>query len=51
MTLELEATTDILKRTCAAKRIADRGGLAAETENVLENGRQKLMERNLDAIW
>jgi phosphopantothenoylcysteine decarboxylase/phosphopantothenate--cysteine ligase len=50
MTLELEATPDILSEL-AAKKIAQLVvGFAAETENVLENARQKLVSKQLDAI-
>ncbi|PYX29384.1 MAG: bifunctional phosphopantothenoylcysteine decarboxylase/phosphopantothenate--cysteine ligase CoaBC [Acidobacteria bacterium] len=50
MTLELEATTDILKELAQRKESQIVVGFAAETENVLENARQKLMGKNLDAI-
>jgi len=50
MTLELEATTDILKELAQRKESQIVVGFAAETENVLENARQKLMRKNLDAI-
>jgi phosphopantothenoylcysteine decarboxylase/phosphopantothenate--cysteine ligase len=50
MTLELEATTDILKELSHRKESQIVVGFAAETENVLENARQKLMGKNLDAI-
>lgn len=55
MTLELEATADILKEL-SAQEPSTQGksrivvGFAAETENVLENARQKLLNKNLDAI-
>jgi phosphopantothenoylcysteine decarboxylase / phosphopantothenate---cysteine ligase len=49
-TLELEATTDILKEISAKKSSQLVVGFAAETENVLENARQKLLSKNLDAI-
>ena len=50
MTLELEATPDILKELSLKKGAQIVVGFAAETENVLENARQKLVAKNLDAI-
>ena len=50
MTLELEATPDILKEIVANKTSQFVVGFAAETENVLESARQKLLSKNLDAI-
>src|SRR3979490_559334 len=50
MTLELEALPDILKELCLRKQSQIIVGFAAETENVLENARQKLVAKNLDAI-
>jgi phosphopantothenoylcysteine decarboxylase / phosphopantothenate---cysteine ligase len=50
MTLELEATPDILKELALRKTTQIVVGFAAETENVLENARQKLVGKNLDAI-
>jgi len=50
MTLELEATPDILKELSSNKTSQIIVGFAAETENVLENARQKLLAKNLDAI-
>jgi phosphopantothenoylcysteine decarboxylase/phosphopantothenate--cysteine ligase len=50
MTLELEATPDILKELSLRKTSQIVIGFAAETENVLENARQKLVGKNLDAI-
>jgi len=50
MTLELEATPDILKEISLKKSSQIVVGFAAETENVLENARQKLVAKNLDAI-
>jgi len=50
MTLELEATPDILKEIATQKATQIVVGFAAETENVLENARQKLVSKNLDAI-
>ena len=50
MTLELEATPDILKELSQKKGNKIIVGFAAETENVLENARQKMLAKNLDAI-
>ncbi|MGA8761886.1 MAG: bifunctional phosphopantothenoylcysteine decarboxylase/phosphopantothenate--cysteine ligase CoaBC [Candidatus Sulfotelmatobacter sp.] len=50
MTLELEATPDILKEVSLRKDAQIVVGFAAETENVLENARQKLAAKHLDAI-
>jgi phosphopantothenoylcysteine decarboxylase / phosphopantothenate---cysteine ligase len=50
MSLELEATHDILKELSSKKTSQIIVGFAAETENVLENARQKLLAKNLDAI-
>ena len=50
MTLELEATPDILNELSLRKTSQIVVGFAAETENVLENGRQKLVGKGLDAI-
>jgi len=50
MTLELEATPDILQEISLKKSSQIVVGFAAETENVLENARQKLVSKNLDAI-
>jgi phosphopantothenoylcysteine decarboxylase/phosphopantothenate--cysteine ligase len=50
MTLELEATADILKEITLRKTSQIVIGFAAETENVLENARQKLGAKHLDAI-
>jgi len=50
ITLELEATPDILKEISARKTAQIVIGFAAETENVLENARQKLVAKNLDVI-
>jgi len=49
-TLELEATPDILQELSRKKGAHIVVGFAAETENVLENARQKLLSKNLDAI-
>ena len=50
MTLDLEPTADILKEISARKQSQIIVGFAAETENVLENARQKLAVKHLDAI-
>jgi phosphopantothenoylcysteine decarboxylase/phosphopantothenate--cysteine ligase len=50
MTLDLEATPDILKELVHNKGAQIIVGFAAETENALENARQKLVSKNLDAI-
>jgi phosphopantothenoylcysteine decarboxylase / phosphopantothenate---cysteine ligase len=50
MALELEATPDILKEISSRKDSQIVVGFAAETDNVLENARQKLVAKNLDAI-
>ncbi len=49
-TLELEATPDILQELALKKSSQIVVGFAAETDNVLENARQKLVSKNLDAI-
>jgi phosphopantothenoylcysteine decarboxylase/phosphopantothenate--cysteine ligase len=50
MNLELEATPDILADIARAKKNQLIIGFAAETENVLENARKKLISKSLDAI-
>jgi phosphopantothenoylcysteine decarboxylase/phosphopantothenate--cysteine ligase len=50
LTLELEPTADILKEISLRKQTQIIVGFAAETENVLENARQKLAAKQLDAI-
>ena len=50
ITLELEPTADILKEISLRKQSQIVVGFAAETENVLENARQKLSAKHLDAI-
>jgi len=50
MSLELEPTADILKEISQRKQSQIVIGFAAETENVLENARQKLAAKQLDAI-
>jgi phosphopantothenoylcysteine decarboxylase/phosphopantothenate--cysteine ligase len=48
--LELEPTTDILAELARARTSQIIVGFAAETENVLENARKKLIAKALDAI-
>jgi len=50
MTLDLEPTPDILAELSRNKGSQVVVGFAAETDNVLENARQKLVVKNLDAI-
>jgi phosphopantothenoylcysteine decarboxylase / phosphopantothenate---cysteine ligase len=50
LTLELEPTADILKEISVRRQSQIVVGFAAETENVLENARQKLAAKQLDAI-
>ena len=50
MSLELEPTLDILAELVRSKRSQVIVGFAAETENVLENARKKLLAKGLDAI-
>jgi len=50
LTLELEPTTDILADIARKKDSQIIIGFAAETENALENARQKLSSKTLDAI-
>src|ERR1700728_2320012 len=50
LTLELEPTVDILKEISQRRQSQIIVGFAAETENVLENARQKLASKQLDAI-
>ncbi len=50
LTLELEPTADILKEISLRKQSQIIVGFAAETQNVLENARQKLAAKHLDAI-
>ncbi len=51
LTLELEPTTDILKEISARKQAQIVIGFAAETENVLENARQKLSAKISMPSW
>jgi len=50
MTLELAPTSDILAEIARVKTSQLIVGFAAETENVLENARKKLVSKALDAI-
>ena len=50
ITLELEPTADILREISQRKQSQIIVGFAAETENALENARQKLAGKHLDAI-
>jgi phosphopantothenoylcysteine decarboxylase / phosphopantothenate---cysteine ligase len=51
LSLELERTPDILREVAAARHDGLLViGFAAETENLMANARQKLHEKNLDAI-
>jgi phosphopantothenoylcysteine decarboxylase/phosphopantothenate--cysteine ligase len=50
MTIEMAPTTDILAEVARKKRGQIVIGFAAETENVLENARKKLVSKSLDAI-
>jgi phosphopantothenoylcysteine decarboxylase/phosphopantothenate--cysteine ligase len=50
MSLELEPTSDILAELARNKSSQIIVGFAAETENVLENARKKLLTKSLDAI-
>lgn len=48
--VELEPTTDILAELGKRKGSRILVGFAAETENLIENGREKLQRKNLDLI-
>jgi phosphopantothenoylcysteine decarboxylase/phosphopantothenate--cysteine ligase len=50
ITLDLQPTADILKELSNKKQSQIIVGFAAETENVLENARKKLISKSLDAI-
>jgi phosphopantothenoylcysteine decarboxylase / phosphopantothenate---cysteine ligase len=50
LTIDLEPTADILKEISLHKQSQIIVGFAAESENVLENARQKLAAKHLDAI-
>ncbi len=49
-TLDLEPTTDILAEVARHKTTQIVVGFAAETENILDNARKKLVSKSLDAI-
>jgi phosphopantothenoylcysteine decarboxylase/phosphopantothenate--cysteine ligase len=50
MTLELDPTTDILAEIARRKTSQIVIGFAAETQNIVENARKKLVSKSLDAI-
>jgi phosphopantothenoylcysteine decarboxylase/phosphopantothenate--cysteine ligase len=50
MTLEMEATSDILAEVARLRQSQVLVGFAAETENAVANGRRKLAAKGLDAI-
>ncbi|MFT8424101.1 MAG: bifunctional phosphopantothenoylcysteine decarboxylase/phosphopantothenate--cysteine ligase CoaBC [Liquorilactobacillus sp.] len=50
LTLELEKNIDILKKLGQEKKAQKLVGFAAETQNLLENGQQKLINKNLDLL-
>ncbi len=50
MTLELDPTTDILTEIARRKTSQIVIGFAAETQNIIENARKKLVAKSLDAI-
>jgi phosphopantothenoylcysteine decarboxylase/phosphopantothenate--cysteine ligase len=50
MSLELEPTPDILAELVRHRQSQIMVGFAAESENVLENARRKLLSKSLDAI-
>src|SRR6266851_250600 len=50
MTLELDPTTDILTEIARRKTSQIVIGFAAETQNIIENARRKLVAKSLDAI-
>jgi phosphopantothenoylcysteine decarboxylase/phosphopantothenate--cysteine ligase len=50
LTLELKPTTDILAEVARRKSGQIVIGFAAETENILDNARRKLVSKSLDAI-
>ena len=50
MTLKLVRNPDILKEIGKNKRNIFVVGFAAETENVLDNGKKKIVDKNLDMI-
>ena len=50
MTLQLTPTIDILKEIGLSKNKIFKVGFAAESENLIENAKKKLKEKNLDLI-
>jgi phosphopantothenoylcysteine decarboxylase/phosphopantothenate--cysteine ligase len=50
ITVQLQPTADILLELSQQKKSQVLIGFAAETENVLENARRKLVSKSLDAI-
>jgi len=48
--LRLKRTPDILAEVSASKKVKTVVGFAAETENIVENAREKLLRKNLDFI-
>ncbi|MFT9372807.1 MAG: bifunctional phosphopantothenoylcysteine decarboxylase/phosphopantothenate--cysteine ligase CoaBC [Liquorilactobacillus hordei] len=50
LTIELEKNIDILKQLGQEKGMQKLVGFAAETQNLLENGQQKLLKKNLDLM-
>lgn len=50
LSIELERTTDILKTLGENKKKQFLCGFSMETENMLENSREKLLKKNLDMI-
>jgi phosphopantothenoylcysteine decarboxylase/phosphopantothenate--cysteine ligase len=50
ISLDLQPTVDILKELSTIKKSQIIVGFAAETENVLDNARNKLISKSLDAI-
>ena len=50
VTLQLQPTPDILLKLSQQKKSQILIGFAAETENVLENARRKLVSKSLDAV-
>ena len=50
LTLHLERTPDVLQAVSSRKETRLLVGFAAETENLLENARRKLTEKNLDLV-
>ncbi|MDP2689798.1 MAG: phosphopantothenoylcysteine decarboxylase, partial [Deltaproteobacteria bacterium] len=50
LTIEMERTTDVLKYMGRKKKDQFLVGFALETENLEENSRKKLSEKNLDIV-